>query len=165
MRAYLQRYRLLPSNSRSGRLRLLGLALFALVFFRYLLVPLQIQGKSMEPTIRDGSLHFYWTLAYHSSLPSRFAIVPIRMAGSRVVLLKRVVGLPGEQVAFERGRLLINGKPLSEPHQTSSSNWTLAARTVAPGHLYVVGDNRQGPPEQQRFGQVRASRVLGRVVW
>ena len=81
------------------------------------------------------------------------------------MLLKRIVALAGETVEFRDGVLYVDGKARSEPYVLYKSSWTLPPREVAPGHVYVVGDNRRMPMEQHKFGQVAVSRIIGRPLW
>lgn len=119
----------------------------------------------MEPTYRDGSFNFCFRLQYLFSVPKRHDVVTIRLAGESVMLLKRVVGLPGDVVEFKNGRLLINGKPLKEPYLVSPSDWNLAPRSVKPGYIYVVGDNRSVPIQTHQFGQTPVKRIAGAPLW
>ncbi len=155
----------LPRLTRATRFRILGVALLSLIIFRYILIPVRVQGMSMEPTISDGSFHFCWRLSYLYQPPKRFDIVTFRFAGNRVVLLKRVIGLPGETVAFQQGVLYINGKQMEEPQYMFPSTWNLAPRKVSANTFYVVGDNRSVAMDQHRFGQIVAKRIIGKVIW
>ena len=56
------------------------------------------------------------------------------------MLLKRVIGLEGEQVAFQAGQLFINGQKVSEPHVQTVYHGNLLPRTVEKGNVYLVGD-------------------------
>lgn len=89
----------------------------------------------------------------------------IRLAGQKVMLLKRVVALENEGVEFRNGTLLINGKALEEPYVRLPYDWTLPLRKVEPHSVYVVGDNRSGPMENHVFGQVSMTRILGSPLW
>ena len=154
---------LVPAMNRRSLLRVLLLGLAAWLFFSRVLLPLRIDGRSMEPTFGDGSWAVSNRLAYLFAQPRRFDVVAIRMAGDRVVLLKRIVALAGETVMFRKGVLYVDGRPLAEPHVQGPCNWNLAPRTVAPGRLYVVGDNRAVPMQMHDFGQVDRQRILGKV--
>jgi len=154
-----------PRFTKAFRIRVLLVALLSVIIFRYILVPINVQGLSMEPTITDGSLHFYFRLSYLFSTPERFDIVTVRLAGSKVLLLKRIIAFPGESVAFRQGNLYINGKLVQEPQHMYPSDWELGPRTVKAGTFYIVGDNRSVPIQQHRFGQIDADRILGKVVW
>ncbi len=146
-------------------LRVVAVAVLSLLFFTFVLRPLVVSGASMEPTFRDGSFHLLWRPAYLFSAPRRGDVVAVRLAGERVVLLKRVVALAGEEVAFRGGRLYVNGLPLEEPYVKGPCDWELPPRRVEEGHLYVVGDNRSMPMERHDFGQVSRRRILGAVLW
>src|SRR5205823_14363429 len=77
----------------------------------YVVLPIRVKGPSMLPTYEPSGLNFVNRLSYLSSSPQRFDVVAIRFAGPHVMLMKRVVGLPGATVSFHGGRLLIDGKP------------------------------------------------------
>jgi len=146
-------------------LRVAAVAVFSLLFFTFVLRPFVVRGSSMEPTYPDGSFHFLLRPRYLLSEPRRGEVVAVRLAGERVILLKRVVALEGEEVAFREGVLYVNGRPLTEPYVKGPCDWELPPRRVVPGHLYVVGDNRSMPLEQHDFGQVSRGRILGAPLW
>jgi signal peptidase I len=145
--------------------RAIIVAIVAWIVFAFVLPPIHLEGHSMEPAYHDGSYHFYWRQSYLFSPPSPGDVVAIRFAGKKVVLLKRVVALAGDTVAFENGVLFRNGYPVQEPYVRFRSNWNLKPRKVRPGRLHVVGDNRGVPMNQHHFGQVNSSRILGKVIW
>jgi len=91
--------------------------------------------------------------------------VVIRFTGERITLLKRVVALENEEVEFQNGKLLINGKEQEEPYLQYPYDWTLPARRVEPGSVYVVGDNRSVPMQNHLFGQTSLTRILGGPLW
>src|SRR4030043_1884650 len=105
-----------PSLKPKFLIRASLVALFAYLFFGYLCIPFTIQGVSMEPTYHHGGVNFCWRLRYLFSEPKRFDVVAVRFAGSRVMLLKRVVAQEGEQVEFLDGKLFVNGKEIEEPY-------------------------------------------------
>jgi signal peptidase I len=156
---------LLPECNRFFFLRLLTIALATVLLFTQVLIPLKIQGQSMEPTYRDGSFNLCWRGRYLFSAPQRGDVVAIRFAGRQVMLLKRVVALAGDTVAFRDGVLVVNGQPVAEPYVRMRSNWNLESRPVESGKVYVVGDNRSVPIERHHFGQVEQERIMGGVIW
>lgn len=155
---------LLPKLNRKYLVRVFLVAFFAWLVFGYLLLPLRIQGRSMEPTYRDGSFAFCWRLQYLFTEPRRYDVVAVRFAGRKVMLLKRIVALPGETVAFRNGVLQVNGSPLAEPYLRYPSDWELEEREVKEGYVYIIGDNRATAMQGHRFGQVRISRIVGGVL-
>jgi signal peptidase I len=81
------------------------------------------------------------------------------------VLLKRVIGLPGDTVEEVDGVVLVNGAPLDEPY-TIADQRTLGPWTVEQGHVFVMGDNRPDSNDSRfpDFGQVALSDVSGKVL-
>ncbi|WP_310601388.1 signal peptidase I [Desulfobulbus sp.] len=156
---------LYPDLNRSFALRLVLVVAVAAVVFTQVLIPFRIQGKSMEPTYRDGGFNFCWRGRYLFAEPERGDVVAIRFAGQRIMLLKRIVGLAGDTVEFRNGALFVNDTWVKEPHLRSPSDWNLAPRRVEPGKVYVVGDNRIVPLDRQSMGQVEQARIVGGVLW
>ena len=156
---------LFPKFTPAYVVRLVAVAAGAFVFFQFVCTPFVIRGKSMEPTYKDGGVNFILKPRYLFSEPARGDVVALRMAGDKVFLLKRVVAVAGETVAFEKGRLVVNGQARVEPYVQGPCDWELAPREVRPGHIYVVGDNRSMPLEGHDFGQVALWRVAGSPLW
>jgi len=141
--------------------RLCLVAALAYGFFGHICVPARIQGRSMEPTYHSGGFTFCWRPRYWIHAPRRGDIVMVRLAGLKVMYLKRVIALAGDTVAFRGGQLVLNGKPVNEPYVAGPCTWELDTRTVPPEHVYVVGDNRSMSIEEHQFGSVLAQRIEG----
>ncbi|NCC50653.1 MAG: signal peptidase I [Spartobacteria bacterium] len=154
-----------PKISRGYLIRLGAIIITAFVLFRFILLPMHIRGGSMEPTYRDGGFTFCWLQRYLFSEPERFDVVTVRLAGPRIMYLKRVVAFPGETVAFKDGNLYVNDRKMDEPHVVYECDWNKPPVTVKPGHLYVVGDNRSVPMENHQFGQIMKQRITGSPLW
>ncbi len=75
------------------------------------------------------------------------------------MLLKRIVALEGETIAFKKGFLFINGEKIDEPYVTIRKEWNLAPRIVKKDYVYLVGDNRNVPMERHDFGQTPINRI------
>ena len=154
-----------PGMSNMYIIRVVIVALFAYLFFSYICIPISIRGISMEPTYSDGSVNLVWRLAHAFSSPDRFDVVGVRLAGEKVMLLKRIVALEGETVEFIGGRLFVNGRPVDEPYIKYPCDWTLPPRTVEKGNVYVIGDNRNMPMRNHVFGQTSKKRIVGVPLW
>lgn len=156
---------LFPALTRRYLLRLVIVGIIAYVLFGYVLIPLIIDGKSMEPTYTDGSFNFCFRLQYVFSEPRRGDVVAVRFSGKRIMLLKRVIALEGDTVEFRNGQLYLNGKLAIEPYVLYPGDWDLPPRKVKKDHVYVVGDNRNVPMGQHDFGQTRVRRIMGSPLW
>lgn len=149
-----------PKMNRAFFIRTGVVALAAIVVFGFVLRPCFIDGGSMLPNWPEKGFTFCFRWRYLFSEPRRGDVVVVRYS-TRVFYLKRVVGLPGDVVAFYRGRLIVNGKVVKEPYIKYISNWNLPPRRVEEGHYYVVGDNRSQHITAHKFGQVRSTRIIG----
>jgi signal peptidase I len=154
-----------PSLTRRFLIRVCLVAFSAYFFFGNIFTPFLIKGYSMEPSYHNGGVNFCFKLHYLISEPKRFDVVAVRFAGNRVMLLKRVVAVEGEQVEFRDGRLYVNSRAIEEPYVRYACNWNLPPRQVEKGNVYVVGDNRSMPIEQHMFGQTAVNRIVGTPLW
>ena len=141
------------------------IAITAVILFKYIFIPFRISGFSMMPTYKNGSFNFCFTLRYLFTPPKPFDVVAIRFAGSRIMLLKRIIATEGETVEFKEGYLHANGKKINEPYVTGRQKWDLLPRTVKKDHVYVVGDNRNVPMKMHDFGQTPVNRIIGAPLW
>ena len=83
------------------------------------------------------------------------------------VLVKRVIGLPGDVVeSRDDGHVYVNGRLLVEPYLSLDHRETrgLDRQTVPPGRLLVLGDNRANSEDSRFFGTIARSSVIGRAV-
>ena len=152
---------------RNWRLTLLRTAVWAVlcvIIFRIALVRVEVIGFSMLPTCPEHSKYWVNRCAYLWHGPRRGDIVAIRLAGIHEMLLKRVIGLPGETVAFSGGHVLINGAPLNEPYETNSCDWEQPPETLTNDEYYVVGDNRTMPEQDHTHGRCPGYRIIGRIL-
>ena len=119
----------------------------------------------MLPTYSDGGINFVNRLAYLRSDPKRSDVVAIRFSGPSVMLMKRVIGLPGETVAFHNGKVLINGHVLDEPYLTAEStcDWEGDPITLGQDQFFVVGDNRSMPQINHWYGVADRGRIVGKI--
>lgn len=100
---------------------------------------------SMEPTIKEHSAVIGWRLSYLLSdpLPNRGEIIIFDHEGFNKHLLKRVIGLSGDEVLITDGQVYVNGEKLDEPYLAELDNGEHDGQfTVPEGKLFVLGDNR-----------------------
>lgn len=126
--------------------------------------PVRVQGPSMMPTYRENQISVVNHLAYRWSNPQRGDIIAIRFSGPSILLMKRVVGLPGETVAFTKGKLLVNGVELAEPYVKNRCYWEMPPKRLNSDEYFVVGDNRVMRIEDHEFGSATRNRIMGKVL-
>ena len=150
-------------------IRLITLVVVCFVVFRFILIPIRVSGISMEPTFHDGNLNLVNRLAYVRGQPQRGDVAGLRFttnAGTSVkqILLKRLVGLPGDAISFANGHVCVNGEPEEEPYLVNPSSWNIPPTTLGSNEYYYVGDNRSMDPDDHLHGVALRSQILGRVL-
>jgi len=155
-------------NPKVTLIRAVILAVFCIFAYKTTLLHIRIEGISMMPTYQDGSKHFVNRLAYLWHPPRRGDVVGIRLnpriAHPSIMYLKRIIGLPGETVAFADGRVLINGQILNEPYEKADCDWNLPPVELGPNEYFVVGDNRSMPSQFHVFGSIDRDQIVGKAL-
>jgi signal peptidase I len=159
-------------NPKRTLVRAAVLAVVCVVVFKWMLLPVRVEGISMVPTYADRSVNFVNRLPYLWHEPRRGDVVGIRMnlppvnawSTPHVMLLKRIIGLPGETISFVDGRVLVNGRTLDEPYEKRSCDWNTAPVTLGADEYFFVGDNRTMPKEDHTFGQAGRGRIVGKAL-
>jgi signal peptidase I len=111
-------------------------------------------GGGMEPTLKEG----YNVITVRFFTPERGDVVLLKDERGFARGLKRIVGMPGETVAIQDGRVMINGEPLSEPYAEGKTDvsWShYATATLGGDEYYVLGD--------ERMMMLQDSRILGPI--
>jgi signal peptidase I len=142
--------------------RLIVLILVSFVMFKFLFLPIRIVGNSMVPTYHNGRINLINRMAFHWHGPKRGDVVAVQPDGSRLVLLKRVVALPGERIAVQAGRVVVNGRALDEPYaKVSESPPSQGEMRLGSDEYFLIGDNR----DISAYGVVHQHEFIGKVVF
>jgi signal peptidase I len=154
---------LIGRNPRRTLLRAGILAVTCFVGFRFILLPVRVEGLSMWPTYRGRGVNFVNRLSYRWREPRRGDVVCLRLtAGWHIMYLKRIVGMPGETVEFRQGRVLINSNALEEPYVRLPCHWNKPPQRLRAGEYFVVGDNRNMPASDHEHGVVARHLIMGK---
>ena len=138
------------------------------VFSFVLTPPIRVEGISMQPTYHEGQINFLNRLAYLRHEPRRGDVVGVRAKGTEGIpflYLKRIVGLPGETVAFENGTLFVDDAPQDEPYVKSGCDWSMSPIKLGFDEYYVVGDNRGMPIIDHWNKKIRREQIVGRILF
>jgi signal peptidase I len=133
------------------------------IISRFILSPTFIVGNSMAPTYSHGDINVINHLAYRKSEPARGDVVAVRW--EKELLVKRIVGVPGEEVGFFYGIRILDGKPAPESYVKMDSGWMLMPPIkLGPDEYLVIGDNRGMSMEDHTFGVVKREQIIGRML-
>jgi signal peptidase I len=143
----------------------LQLAVLSLLVAAFFMRLPEVSGRSMEPLIRSGEYVLINTFAFRFGHPRRGQIIAFRHEGdAREVFIKRVIGLPGDRIRIDRGRVYVNGTKQDEPYVQDADDHSLPRVLVPPSSVYVLGDNRANSEDSRAFGPVSDDRLIGRAV-
>ena len=127
-------------------------------------VRVRVDGFSMNPTLQDGEYILVNRLAYKIGHPVRGDIVVFSFPmDPKQDLIKRVIGLPGESIFVQDGKVMINGVPLEEPYIAAPPIYN-GTWEVPKGQLFVLGDNRNESKDSHEWGLLPIENVVGRAV-
>jgi len=144
---------------------IVAIALSIFLVTRLVVQNFVVDGPSMEPNLYTNQWILVNKLAYKVGDPARGDIVVFNSPAStgEQVLIKRIIGLPGERVKVEAGKVYINGKLLDESSYLSVSTTMTGTWTLGEDKYFMMGDNRPQSSDSRRFGQVDRSRIIGKA--
>jgi signal peptidase I len=149
----------------------------ALLIQAFLVKPYRIPSASMEDTLLIGDRVLVDRISWRFSEPERADIVVFHPPFDGPVLIKRVIGLPGDVISVSDGFVSINGRRLDEPYvrrvdgQQEPSEpfsnglpWSLEKPYEVPaGSYFVMGDNRTDSGDSREFGPIKRGQFVGRA--
>ncbi len=141
--------------------------LLAFIVVVFLYQPVQVEGTSMMPHLENHERIFINKFLYRFRPIERGDVVvfhfPLDPSKS---FIKRVIGLPGDEVSIRDGHVLVNGQPLREPYVLPSylDGQSYPPVRVEPDHFYVLGDHRSSSSDSREWGTVARPYIYGKAV-
>ena len=134
----------------------------ALVINLFLAQATQVLGQSMEPTLHSAQRVVIEKVTYRLLHGPRTGdIVVLKLPDQSDMLIKRVVGLPGETIEVRNGVVYMEGKRLSEPWTVNLGGSSYGPVTVPPLQVVVLGDNRGASNDSRNFGPIPIDSIIG----
>ena len=140
--------------------------LLAFIVIVFLYQPVQVEGTSMMPHLENHERIFINKFVYRFRPIERGDVVvfhyPVDPSKSYI---KRVIGLPGDEVNIHNGHVLVNGKPLSEPYVAPGylDEQSYGPVRVEPNHYFVLGDHRSSSNDSRVWGTVDGLYIYGKA--
>lgn len=153
-------------KSSSGAVRevLQTLILAVVLYFLIDLVVarVRVENISMLPTLQPGEFVLVNKMAYEMGDFERGDIVVFHYSPEEDYI-KRVIGLPGDEVTVGNGQVVVNGQLLDEPYISAPPQYT-GTWNVPDGSLFVLGDNRNQSSDSHRWGFIEEDSVIGKAL-
>lgn len=134
--------------------------------------PHKVSGSSMYPTFHDSDYIITDKISYKFSSPKRDEVIVFKNPKEKSQdFIKRIIGLPGDTVKIEGGKVYVNGKLLDEPYLSpdlitdpgSFSQEGEEIKVDQPNVYFVLGDNRPRSSDSREWGFVSKDEIIGRV--
>lgn len=129
----------------------------------------QIPSGSMIPTLQIGDRLLVDKITYKFGELHRkdiivFAPPPEAQVGEQKNdYIKRIIGLPGDEIQVNNGKVYLNGKELVEPYINQPPTYNYGPSIVPEGELFVMGDNRNNSFDSHAWGFLPQNNVKGRA--
>ena len=127
----------------------------------------RVYGQSMEPNLHSDQRLVVEKISYSrwwpAGGPKRGDVVVFRVDPNSDLLIKRVIGLPGDRVEVRAGQVYINGELLDESYIDRPTYGDYGPVDVPPLYIFVLGDNRGFSNDSRAFGALSLDSVIGRA--
>ncbi len=127
-----------------------------------------VPSSSMEGTIMTGDRFLANRLAYDSEEPERFDVIVFQAPDEpETLLIKRIIGIPGDKVEFVEGQLILNGELVNEPYLNETMYGSFGPYHVPEGKYLTLGDNRNNSIDSRHWFNtfVDIDTILGKATF
>lgn len=124
----------------------------------------RIDGSSMNPTLQDGQYLIINNISYYLNEPSAGEVIVFHHPASELNLIKRVIGLPGDEIEIQDGTVSVNGTVLDEPYIRDAPRYQYSG-TVPEGEYFVLGDNRNNSSDSHTWSFLPEDHIVGKAMF
>jgi len=124
----------------------------------------RIEGQSMEANLHDGEFLIVNKLVYYIHPPQRGDVVVFHSPQNpRKDFIKRVVGLPGEEVELIDGEVYVDGVRLYETYISNRGGRSWGPEVIGQFEYFVLGDNRDNSSDSRSWGMLDGNAIIGKA--
>lgn len=142
----------------------------AIVLYLFIMTPHEVVGNSMHPTYKNGEFLMANKITYRVSQPKRGDVIIFKFSDTQD-FIKRIIGVPGDELMIMDGLIYINGDLLDESAYLESSVITNGGSylhegqtiTVPDNEYFVCGDNRTNSSDSREFGPIKKEKIKGKA--
>lgn len=154
-------------------IKVIIIAVIIIVPIRFFLIqPFFVRGASMEPNFHDGEYLIIDEISYRFREPARGEVIVFRFPNNPAqFFIKRIIGLPGDTVTVENGRVTIQNKDYQQGAVVDESNYLSSgvrtsgqvATQLGVDEYFVLGDNRVASSDSRSWGVLPRDEIVGRA--
>lgn len=135
--------------------------IIVLLVKQFIVTPIRVNQNSMNNTLYNKDIMILNKISYRFVDIKRFEIVVIKK--NNEYLIKRVIGLPGENIEYKDNKLYVNGKIIEENFNHKDTDNYILENTIPDDYYFVLGDNRPDSLDSRYFGLVKKEEILGKT--
>ncbi|MFA6492556.1 MAG: signal peptidase I [Patescibacteria group bacterium] len=147
------------------------LLVIGLLFRSFVLQPFLVEGNSMEPNYHNKEFLLVDRITYEFRKPNRGEVIIFRFPKNPSEdYIKRIIGLPGDNIKIENSQVFINNVLSSENYLSPGTQTDIDASTsnslnttLKQGEYFVLGDNRNASSDSREWGTVPEKNIIGRT--
>ena len=133
--------------------------ILVLIIKSNIVAPIRVNGRSMNNTLKDGDIMILNIIGYRTSKLKRFEIIVVD--NGKDYLIKRVIGLPGEEIEYKDNKLYVNGKEVKDKY--GNGNTKDFKVKVSKNSYFALGDNREDSLDSRYYGAFSSKKILGKT--
>jgi signal peptidase I len=139
----------------------------------YVFQPFLVKGDSMVPNFHNGDYLIVDELSYKFRSPERGEVIVLKFPyDPSQRFIKRIVGLPGETIEIQDGKVVVYLADTKEAFVLEETEYLGAVRTpgsvkvqLREGEYFILGDNREFSSDSRSWGPLTRQYIVGKMLW
>ena len=125
----------------------------------FIITPVRVQGSSMKTTLNNGDILLLYKLGKYN----RNDIVVLKEEADKEIIIKRIIGMPGETLKIVDGNIYINGNVIEDNHAYGKTG-DYDTIVLKDDEYFLLGDNRVVSKDSRFFGAVKKKDIKGKII-
>lgn len=129
-----------------------------------------VDGKSMMPTLKENNIVISSKILLTQQSIKRGDLVIAKNNANSLLVIKRVIGVPGDTIDYRAGQFFINGELFEEDYIIDNlseriKDYVVESIFLGPDEYFIAGDNRNFSHDSRAYGPIDISLIKGKVIF